>query len=130
MKVLVVDDDVISRMVLMHLIDACGRFEILEAHDGADAWRQLEQGLCPLICFCDLRMPQLSGIELLLRVRAQARLDGMPFILGSSASDQATVQQAMRCGAAGYLVKPFQPDQVRMHLVPLLGPAHAPDCPR
>ncbi len=120
MKVLIVDDDVISRMVLMDLIDRCGKFEILEANDGEDAWRQLEQGLRPLICFCDLRMPYLSGIELLQRVRGNDQLNAMPFILGSAASDQANVEQAMRFGAAGYLVKPFQARQVLMHLAPLL----------
>jgi CheY-like chemotaxis protein len=70
MKVLVVDDDVVSRMVLMHLIDSCGSFDIVEAEDGADAWQQLEAGLRPAICFCDLRMPRLSGMELLQRVKA------------------------------------------------------------
>lgn len=37
MKVLVVDDDVVSRMVLMHLIDSCGVHDIVEAEDGAAA---------------------------------------------------------------------------------------------
>ena len=38
MEVLVVDDDVVSRMVLMHLVDSCGAYEIFEAEDGLDAW--------------------------------------------------------------------------------------------
>ena len=116
MKVLVVDDDVVSRMVLMHLIDGCGKFEIVEAEDGADAWEQVEQGLRPAIVFCDLRMPRLSGMELLHRVRAHAELDEVPFVLVSSATDKETVQQATCAGATGYIVKPFQSDQVRVHL--------------
>ncbi|WP_295997869.1 response regulator [Rugamonas sp.] len=117
MKVLVVDDDVVSRMVLMHLIDSCGKFDIVEAEDGADAWQQLEDGLRPAICFCDLRMPRLSGIELLQRVKADANLNTVPFVLVSSATDRETVQQALNAGAAGYIVKPFQADQVRVHLL-------------
>lgn len=117
MKVLVVDDDVVSRMVLMHLIDSCGKFDIVEAEDGADAWQQLEDGLRPAICFCDLRMPRLSGIELLQRIKADASLNAMPFVLVSSATDRETVQQALKAGAAGYIVKPFQADQVRVHLL-------------
>ncbi len=116
MKVLVVDDDVVSRMVLMHLIDACGEFEILEAEDGADAWEQLEQGLRPAICFCDLRMPRLSGMDLLQRVKAHGNLGTMPFVLVSSATDRDTVEQASGLGAAGYIVKPFQGEQVREHM--------------
>ena len=121
MKVLVVDDDIVSRMVLMHLIDSCGQFEILEAEDGADAWSQLENGLRPAICFCDLRMPRLSGMDLLQRVRADGALGAMPFVLVSSATDRDTVDQASGLGASGYIVKPFQGEQVREHMAGLTG---------
>ncbi len=123
MKVLVVDDDVVSRMVLMHLIDSCGKFDIVEAEDGADAWQQLEDGLRPAICFCDLRMPRLSGLELLQRVKAHAELNSMPFVLVTSANDKETVLEATKAGAAGYIVKPFQAEQVRVHLVGFLDQA-------
>ncbi|SFG52208.1 two-component system, chemotaxis family, response regulator CheY [Duganella sp. CF458] len=116
MKVLVVDDDVVSRMVLMHLIDGCGKFEIVEAEDGAEAWQLLDDGLRPGIVFCDLRMPRLSGIELLQRVREHGELAQVPFVLVSSATDKETVQQATLAGATGYIVKPFQSEQVRAHL--------------
>jgi two-component system chemotaxis response regulator CheY len=122
MKVLVVDDDVVSRMVLMHLIDSFGKFEILEAEDGEDAWQQLERGPRPVLCFCDLRMPRLSGIDLLQRVMASDALRAMPFILASSASDSATVEQATALGAAGYIVKPFQPEQVGAHMAAFSDP--------
>lgn len=135
MKVLVVDDDVVSRMVLMHLIDSCGNFDIVEAENGADAWRQLEAGLRPLICFCDLRMPQLSGMELLLRVKGHPGLAALPFVLVSSAADRETALRAAGAGAAGYVVKPFEAYQVRAHLTPLLGaggaaPPHRAEAPR
>ena len=120
MKVLVVDDDVVSRMVLMHLIDSCGKFDIVEAEDGADAWRQLQAGLRPAICFCDLRMPNLSGMELLQHVKNHPELTAMPFVLVTSATEQDTVQAANQSGAAGYIVKPFQAEQVRVHLVNFL----------
>ena len=126
MKVLVVDDDVVSRMVLMHLIDSCGVHDIVEAEDGAAAWEQLEGGLRPALCFCDLRMPRLSGMELLQKVRADSGLDAMPLVLVSSANDQDTVRDAVRAGAAGYIVKPFQQEQVRQHLDACLAAADAP----
>jgi two-component system chemotaxis response regulator CheY len=122
MKVLVVDDDVVSRMVLMHLVDACGTFEILEAEDGEDAWRQLAAGLRPAICFCDLRMPRLSGMELLQRVKGDAAFEGMPFVMVTSATDSATVDQAVALGADGYLVKPFQHEQVLTYMAPFVLP--------
>ncbi|MFS2020103.1 response regulator transcription factor [Massilia sp. CT11-108] len=48
---------------------ASGVFDVLEAEDGADAWAQLDAGANPALLFCDLRMPRLSGMELLARVR-------------------------------------------------------------
>ncbi|MDL2354342.1 MAG: response regulator [Pseudomonadota bacterium] len=125
MKVLVVDDDVVSRMVLMHLVDSCGAYEVYEAEDGEDAWEQLRQGLRPAICFCDLRMPRLSGMELLARVKADAALDGMRFVLASSANDHATMAQANSLGAGGYLVKPFEQDMVLAQMAGLA--AHTED---
>ncbi|MGX4641786.1 response regulator [Massilia sp. SYSU DXS3249] len=119
MKVLVVDDDVVSRMMLMHLVDSCGKYEILEAEDGLDAWRQLEDGLRPAITFCDLRMPRLSGTELLARVKAHPGLAGMPFVLVSAANDGATIEEAGALGADGYVLKPFRIDSLRPHLMAL-----------
>jgi two-component system, chemotaxis family, chemotaxis protein CheY len=125
MKVLVVDDDVVSRMVLMHMIDSLGDYEILEAEDGADAWEQLEHGLRPSIVFCDLRMPRLSGMELLERIKTSPALGGVPFVLVSSATERATVEQASGLGAAGYVIKPFEAGQVREHMAALGGKADA-----
>lgn len=134
MTVLVVDDDVVSRMVLMHLIDSCGEYDIVEAENGADAWARLEDGLHPLICFCDLRMPRLSGMDLLQRVKQHPTLSAMPFVLVSSAADRATVSEAADAGAAGYVVKPFEAYQVRAHLDALRerggGDAHVAEAPR
>jgi two-component system chemotaxis response regulator CheY len=127
MKVLVVDDDIVSRMVLMHLVDSCGAYDIVEADDGEDAWNQLRQGLRPAICFCDLRMPRLSGMELLARVKADTVLAGMRFVLASSANDHATMAQASSLGAGGYLVKPFEQDMVLAQLAGLAPRAVGPE---
>jgi two-component system chemotaxis response regulator CheY len=122
MKVLIVDDDVVSRMMLMHMIDstASGVFDVQEAEDGEDAWQQLDAGADPALLFCDLRMPRLSGMELLARVKADARFAGLPFVLVSAAGDGATMEQALGLGAAGYIVKPFDAARVGLHLQPLM----------
>ncbi len=130
MKVLVVDDDVVSRMVLMHLIDSCGSFDILEAEDGEDAWQQMAAGLRPDICFCDLRMPRLSGMDLLQRVKADGALNTMPFVLVTSANDSATVDQAAELGVNGYLVKPFKGDDVQGYMAPLCAPHTVDEAPQ
>lgn len=126
MKVLVVDDDVVARMMLMHLVDQSGQFEIVEAEDGEDAWRRLAAGLRPGIMFCDLRMPNLDGMGLLARVRADADLAALPVVLVSAASDAETLSEAGRLGADGYIVKPFAAGQVRAQLARLAPPDDDP----
>lgn len=119
MKVLVVDDDVVARMMLMHLIDSCGNHAIAEAEDGEDAWRQMQDGDPPDVVFCDLRMPHLSGLELLQRVRAQSDMHVMPFVLVSAASDAETLDEAAALGASGYIIKPFRQEDVQIQFARL-----------
>jgi len=120
--VLIVDDDVVSRMVLMHLVDSCADAEITEAEDGQDAWDRMQAGLRPAIVFCDLRMPRMSGMELLRRVRAEPGLAETIFVLVTSATDHDTVEQARDYGVSGYLVKPFQPGDVTAQMALTRGP--------
>lgn len=119
MKVLVVDDDVVSRMVLMHLIDAMQGYDVAEAEDGQDAWEQLAAGLRPAVCFCDMRMPRLSGMELLQRIKADPALRSTHVVMVSSANEAHIVEAATSQGAAGYIIKPFNGEQVRSHLARL-----------
>jgi len=127
LKVLVVDDDVVSRMMLMHMIDSAGSYDVLEAEDGEEAWRQLDAGTRPAMLFCDLRMPRLSGMELLARIKADERFARLPFVLVSAAADGATMEQAIGLGADGYIVKPFDGDKVRAYLASLSGSGDHPD---
>jgi two-component system chemotaxis response regulator CheY len=116
MKTLVVDDDVISRMALIDLLSGYGMFDLVEAADGEAAWAQLQQGLRPVICFCDVRMPGMSGIDLLERMKGSADLAAVPVVLVSGASDRDTVLQAVRLGAVGYILKPLKAADACAHL--------------
>jgi two-component system chemotaxis response regulator CheY len=116
MKALVVDDDIVSRMALMDLLSAYGVFELVEAEDGQAAWSLLFNGLRPAIVFCDVRMPRMSGLDLLERIKADHQLSSVPFVLVSSASDRETVLQAVTLGAVGYILKPLHAAEARAHL--------------
>jgi two-component system chemotaxis response regulator CheY len=116
MKALIVDDDIVSRMALVDLLSAYGMVDLAEAEDGAAAWRLLEEGLRPAICFCDVRMPRMTGIDLLERMKADPALAEVPFVLVSSASDRDTVLQAVTLGAVGYILKPLHAAEARAHL--------------
>ena len=116
MKVLVVDDDSISRMVLCHLLGTLGIFDVTEAEDGEKALLLLQHGLMPSICFCDGRMPNLSGTELLQRLKIHPQWQLLPFILVSASEGEESVQHALKLGAAGYIVKPFDVADIRQQL--------------
>ncbi len=116
MKALVVDDDALARMALVDLLDGYAMFDLVEADDGQSAWALLEDGLQPAICFCDVRMPRMSGIELLQKIKAHPLRAALPVVLVSSASDRDTVLQAVQLGAVGYILKPLLPAEARAHL--------------
>ena len=112
MKALIVDDDEISRMMLVRLLDKLGIYDVVEAEDGAQAWDMLQGGLHPTLIFCDARMPRMSGSELLARIMAQDA-PPIPFIFVSASNDIETVEQALALGATDYLIKPFNGDALR-----------------
>ncbi|UUZ57104.1 response regulator [Massilia sp. H-1] len=98
-------------MALSDLLSGYDMFDLVEADDGEAAWTLLEDGLAPVICFCDVRMPRMSGLELLQKIKAHPALATLPFVLVSSASDRDTVLQAVKLGAVGYLLKPLLPNR-------------------
>ena len=66
-SILIVDDDEISRLVLASLLRRMpGVGEVVEAFDGEDAWGKLQEGFRPVLCCCDLMMPNLDGVGLLI----------------------------------------------------------------
>ena len=85
MRILLVDDDPITRLALGRILRDVAT-ELVEAEDGEQAWALLQQGLRPLVCCCDVAMPRLDGIGLLRRAAGDCVLDDLPFGLISSAA--------------------------------------------
>ena len=122
MNLLLVDDDVVSRMALLDLAQALQvhhglpPFHLAEAEDGEAAWHLLEEGLAPVLVLCDVQMPKLSGLDLLKRARSERAFVEQPFVLVTSAADVSTVKQSLSLGVSYYVVKPFATDQARASL--------------
>ena len=68
----------------------------------------------------DLNMPRMDGFELIERVRADRRLDGLPIIVVSGDTDPRTPERILQMGADAYFSKPYSPVQVRRKLEQLL----------
>lgn len=116
MKVLLVEDDVIQRMMLADLLRRFEKVDIVEAADGDAAWQELQNGLCPVLCCCDMRMPGMSGIDLIHRFKSRAVLADVPFIFVTAATDRETVEEAINSGATNYILKPINLAKARSNL--------------
>ena len=113
---LVEDDDLDVMNVHRALAQAPEVASITVARDGVEALRLLRAGELPLerlVAIVDLRMPRMSGLDLLREVRADARLKRLPVVVLST-SDEPHDRDAAYClGAAGYFVKPAAPNRFR-----------------
>ena len=103
-RVLVVEDDDSMREAIERLLNAAGFG--CAAYASADtllARGVYEDSACVI---CDLRLPGISGLELLATLRERGI--SLPFILITAHDSPGLRQEAMRCGAAAYLAKPFR----------------------
>lgn len=111
MNTLIVDDDPVSRLALVDLLrgfdlGTCGEFESATA-----AWEYLRLNPPPMLVCCDIRMPGMTGLEFLAKIKTRKELQRLPVVLVSSTSDRELVQEAIQLGASGYIVKPFTPQE-------------------
>ena len=112
MRILVADDDLVSRLAMEDVLRQCGTPEIVIAEDGESAWRRMSGDACfDLLCL-DVRMPPPDGLELVARLRAAPALKRVPALLITSTADRDTVLGATRSDLQGFLVKPVGADTV------------------
>ena len=106
MKILIAEDDLTSRIVLVQMLKKHGH-EVIETTNGREAWLVLQQPDAPLLVILDWLMPEMDGPEVLRRVRAQPT-DRPPYIIMlTSRSDKANIIAGLDAGANDYLAKPF-----------------------
>jgi two-component system chemotaxis response regulator CheY len=118
-RVLIADDSVSMRTMLTATLRGAG-FEVVEAVDGADAL-QKATGCPPSLIITDLNMPQLDGIELIRRLRAEPGFRATPILMLTTESQEARKQEGRKAGATGWIVKPFRPEQLLAVIKRVLG---------
>ncbi|MBB4820978.1 serine phosphatase RsbU (regulator of sigma subunit) [Pseudomonas alcaligenes] len=112
-KLLIIDDDEVVRASLAAYLEDSG-FSVLQAANGLQGLQVFEQER-PDLVICDLRMPQVDGLELIRRVN-QLQSD-IPVIVVSGAGVMSDAVEALRLGAADYLIKPLEDLAVLEHSV-------------
>jgi diguanylate cyclase (GGDEF)-like protein len=115
MRILVVDDEPISRLLVQAAVDWLGHHWIA-ADDGQEAWECFQQDE-PDVLITDLMMPGVDGLELCRRVRANAQTSYTYIILVTVLGDRQDIVRGMDAGADDYLVKPLQLFDLQARLI-------------
>ena len=111
--IFIIDDSPTDIELTTIALEATGR-EILvrSATDGKSALAMLRNGLgVPDLILLDLKMPGMSGIEVLREIRADDRLKELPVVVVTSSSLESDRAEAIAAGASGYIQKPLALDQ-------------------
>lgn len=121
-RALIVDDSSVMRKIVERSLRQAGidLAEVKEAGNGAEALGLLQEGTFDLI-LCDINMPVMDGLEFVRQLQGLEKGKGVPVVMITTEGSESHVVQALSCGARGYIRKPFTPDQVKEHVIPILG---------
>jgi diguanylate cyclase (GGDEF)-like protein len=115
MKVLVAEDNPVFQFMLRTPLTKWG-YDVVPARDGLEAWRILESADAPRLAILDWMMPGMDGVELCHRVRAAGREPYIYILLLTARTESKDLVQGMEAGADDYLTKPFNSEELRVHL--------------
>ena len=115
MPILIVDDYKTMLRIVHNLLKQIGFENIDEATDGSMALTKRRRKKYALV-ISDWNMPNCSGLELLKRVRGDARFKKLPFVLLTAEAEVGQVKEAVLAGVSNYIVKPFTVDVIRTKL--------------
>jgi two-component system, chemotaxis family, chemotaxis protein CheY len=110
--VLIVDDMRMTRMKLRKICTDLGIKNINEAVDGAQALEMLAQGKPDLI-LSDWNMPNISGIELIQKIRENPAFSTIPVIFITAEAEKNSIIKSLQFGVADYILKPFNDENVK-----------------
>ncbi len=128
-RVLIVDDSAVTRAMVRRSVMLSGvDADIEEAADGMEALAELraaqEAGRSYDVCFLDLNMPRMGGVEVATEACGQGGVSTRVVIV-SSESMSARIKQLQEAGVSGYIKKPFKPEEIRGVLARVLEPKSA-----
>ncbi len=112
MRILIAEDDATSRAMLAVALSKAG-YEPIATTDGAAAWAILQKPDAPKIVILDWMMPEMDGIDVTRQVRAMPTNHPPYILMLTSRSQSDEIVAGLEAGANDYLVKPFNPDELR-----------------
>ena len=117
LRILIIDDFQLVRVMLRYALGDLGYQNVEEAEDGRVAIVKLRAAHADRkpyqLVFCDLNMPEVTGLEVLQTCRADEAFENLPFLMVTAESEQESVYNALRAGATDYIVKPISADMLK-----------------
>ena len=120
LKVMVVDDTSVSRMLLVDSLNGIGIKNITLAGDGEQALQLMMASPCHIV-FSDMNMPKLNGLQLLKALREYAPTRQCCFILVTGKGDRAMIEEGKKFGLNNFLAKPFTPATLKAAIETVVG---------
>jgi two-component system, chemotaxis family, chemotaxis protein CheY len=108
--IMTVDDSISMRQLIILTLQKAG-YSLVEASDGKDALEKLSGPPIQML-ITDLNMPNMDGVELIRHVRTMPQYKFLPIIVLTTESNDVKKQAARTAGASGWIVKPFQEEQL------------------
>ena len=121
MKLLVVDDSSTMRRIIKNTLARLGYKDILEGADGVEGWNQIDSNPDIEMLITDWNMPEMNGLELVKKVRADERFVDIPIIMVTTEGGKGEVITALKAGVNNYIVKPFTPQVLKEKLGAVMG---------
>jgi two-component system chemotaxis response regulator CheY len=109
-RIMTVDDSASVRQMVSFTLKQAG-YEVVEAIDGKDALSKLDGSGIHMV-LTDLNMPNLDGTGLIKAVRAHQSYRFIPIIMLTTESQESRKLEGKQAGATGWIVKPFNPEQL------------------
>lgn len=121
--ILVIEDDEVSRTLLLRLLTRRFSCKVHEARNGREGLNMI-RGLKPDLVLLDVMLPELDGIGVLEAMRSDPVFASLPVMIVSSDNDRVAVTKMAGLGIQDYLLKPFKADLVTKRVGKILAGVH------
>ncbi|PCJ33659.1 MAG: response regulator [Moraxellaceae bacterium] len=112
MKILLVDHSPAVRRIEVHILSLMGLSDVKQAEDGASALKRLQSEAYGLV-IADWDLPNMSGLELLEKIRTQDALKKIPVLMVVTEVNDKIIMLSARAGVSSLIVKPFTINSLR-----------------
>jgi CheY-like chemotaxis protein len=115
MKVLIAEDDRVSRRLLERKLESWG-YDVISCSNGAEAWQKLHGDCAPRLAILNWMMPGMDGVEVCREIRKQSQPGYLYIVLLTARDSKKDIIEGIEAGADDYITKPFNPHELKVRI--------------